>query len=351
VGSGEPVFIVAELSANHNRHLSEAIRLVHAAKAAGADAVKIQTYTPETMTLRSEAAPFRIGKGTAWEGRNLFDLYAEASMPWDWYGPLSDVANDEGLILFSTPFDATAVEFLERMNAPVYKIASFELVDLPLLRTVAATGKPVILSTGMATLDEVTEAVDTLRGAGADQVALLKCTSAYPAPPADMNLRTIPDLAARFGVPVGLSDHSMSVAVPVTAVTLGACVVEKHLTMSRNTPGPDSAFSLEPGEFGAMVTAVRTAEASLGAVSYGPSSHEQPSLAFRRSLFVVEPIARGETFTRRNIRLIRPGHGLHSRYLDQVLGRRATQDIAAGTPLDWQLVDGGAGELPRPRTR
>jgi pseudaminic acid synthase len=346
VGPNEPVFVVAELSANHNGKLEEAVRLVHAAKAAGADAVKVQTYTPETMTLRSDDKPFRIGKGTAWEGRNLFDLYGESHMPWAWYPALAEAAKEAGLILFSTPFDPTAVAFLERMNAPAYKIASFELVDLPLLRCVAATGKPVILSTGMATAEEIEEAVDTLRLAGAPQIALLKCTSAYPAIPEEMNLRAIPDMAARFGVPIGLSDHTMDTAVPVAAVTLGACIIEKHLTLSGSVPGPDSEFSLEPKEFREMVDAVRTAQAAQGSAVYGPSEHERPALLFRRSLFVVLPVRAGEPFTHDNVRAIRPSNGLHPRYLDRIIGRVAAKDLQPGTPLQWHLIADDDAEDP-----
>jgi N-acetylneuraminate synthase len=242
VGPGHPVFVVAELSANHNQDLDTAVRLVRAARDAGADAVKLQTYTADTLTIRSDNTAFRIGEGTLWAGRNLYDLYSEAATPWEWYRDLRDVATECGLELFSTPFDDSAVAFLERMGAPAYKVASFELVDLPLLRRVAATGKPVILSTGMASVDEIAEAVDTLRSCGTTDIALLKCTSAYPAMPDDMNLVAIPDMAKRFGLLVGLSDHSMNVAVPVTAVALGACIIEKHLTLSRSVPGPDWGF-------------------------------------------------------------------------------------------------------------
>ena len=350
IGAGELVLVVAELSANHNGELEEAVRLVHAAKAAGADAVKLQTYTPATMTLPSSDGPFRIADGTMWEGRNLFDLYGEAQTPWEWYPTLDRVAKDEGLILFSTPFDPTAVAFLEEMHSPAYKIASFELVDLPLLRRVAATGKPVILSTGMATIAEIEEAIATLRSSGATAIALLKCTSAYPARPDDMNLRAIPDMVARFGLPVGLSDHTMNPAVPVAAVTLGACIVEKHLTLSRSVPGPDSQFSLEPGEFREMTDAIRTAEMALGTAAYGPGPSEQPSLMFRRSLFVVRQVRAGELFTSENVRPIRPATGLHPRYLEDILGCRANQDLVPGTPLRWEVVADRPEKEPSPPT-
>jgi len=341
IGPGHPVYVVAELSANHNQSLESALELVEAARAAGADAVKLQTYKPETMTLRSDSALFRISEGTLWKGRSLFDLYSEAFTPWEWHPLLKNQSENVGLDFFSTPFDASAVEFLEELRVPAYKIASFELVDLPLLRRVAATGKPVILSTGMATKPEIQEAVDTLRSSGADQLVLLRCNSAYPAEPRDMNLRSITDMLEAFGTPVGLSDHTLDATVPVAAVALGACVIEKHLTLSRSLPGPDSAFSLEPAEFKAMVDAVRSAEQALGSVTYGPTERERPSLVFRRSLFVVAPVRQGEPFTRENVRAIRPGYGLHTRHLEDILERVASRDIGAGTPLGWELVLGG----------
>lgn len=337
VGPGKPVYVVAELSANHDQSLSRAEALVRAAAEAGADAIKLQTYTPDTMTLASDAEPFRI-HGTIWDGRLLYDLYQEAQTPWEWHAPLMALARELGLDCFSSPFDATAVDFLEALDAPVYKVASFELVDIPLLRRIAATGKPVIASTGMATSPEIEEAVNTLRAGGAAAIALLKCTSAYPAAPEEMDLRTIPDLAARFELPVGLSDHTMDETVPVAAVALGACIVEKHLTLSRSHPGPDSAFSLEPQEFRAMVSAVRTAERALGGVRYGPNRREEGSLRFRRSLFVAEDLQAGDLFTAANIRCIRPADGLHPRHLDEVLGRRAARAVRRGTPLTWDLV-------------
>jgi pseudaminic acid synthase len=338
IGPGHPVYVIAEMSANHHHDYGQAAALVRAAKEAGADAVKLQTYTPDTMTLNLRTPVFRIGEGTLWAGRNLHDLYGEACTPWEWQPALKQLAEDLGLDCFSTPFDATAVDFLEGMNVPAHKIASFELVDLPLIRRVARTGKPTILSTGMGSLQEIEEAVATFREAGGREIALLKCTSAYPSRPEDMNLRTLADLATRFGVPVGLSDHTLDATVPVAAVALGACIIEKHLTLSRATPGPDSAFSLEPAEFKAMVTATRVAEKALGGVSYGTSEKEEASRVFRRSLFVVEPVKAGETLDDRNVRCIRPGFGLLPRHLPEVLGRRAARDIAAGTPLSWDLL-------------
>lgn len=339
IGPGHPTYIVAELSANHNGSIEQAEKIVEAAQAAGADAVKLQTYTPDTITIASDRQPFRIGGGTLWDGKTLHELYGEAYMPWEWQPRLKKVADHLGMQCFSSAFDSSAVDFLETMNVPAHKVASCELVDLPLIQKMAATGKPLIMSTGMATLEEIEEAVVTACGGGAKQIALLKCTSAYPAPPEEMNLRTIPELARRFDVPVGLSDHTMDVAVPVVAVSLGACIIEKHLTLSRAAGGPDSAFSLEPAEFKAMVGAVRTAEKALGAVHFGVSEREASSRVFRRSLFVVRDLKRGEKFTAENVRSIRPGHGLHTRYLAEVLGKTAALDIARGSPLSWDLVN------------
>ena len=279
-----------------------------------------------------------IGKGTLWEGRNLYELYGEAYTPWDWQPKLKAEAEKLGMDCFSTPFDDTAVDFLERMNVPAHKIASFELVDTELLKKVAATGKPVIMSTGMATLAEIDEAVRTLREAGCTQLALLKCTSAYPSLPEDMNLRTIPHLAEAFHVPVGLSDHTLGIAVAVAAVALGACIIEKHLTLRRSDGGPDAAFSLEPAEFRAMVDAVRIAEKALGKVNYEMSEKEQVSRVFRRSLFVVKDMQAGEEFTRENVRSIRPGHGIPPKFIDEVIGTVATIDIAKGTPLKMEHI-------------
>jgi N-acetylneuraminate synthase len=339
IGPGKPVYVVAELSANHNQDFSRAVRIIEAAKQAGADAVKLQTYTPDTITLDSDKEYFRVGGGTIWDGRNLHELYGEAYTPWEWQPRLKRVADDIELDLFSTPFDASAVDFLEAMDVPAHKVASFELVDIPLIQKIARTGKPMIMSTGMATVKEIEEAVEAAQQAGATQIALLKCTSSYPAPDEEMNLRTIPEMSRRFGVPVGLSDHTMGIAVPVAAVALGACIIEKHLTLSRSDPGPDSTFSLEPQEFKAMVDAVRVAEKALGEVQFGCSAKEVASRAFRRSLFVVEDVKSGQRFTSENVRSIRPGQGLHTRYFTEIIGRTATRNIERGTPLSWDLVD------------
>lgn len=338
VGPGLPVYIVAEMSANHGQSFEQAVRLLREAKAAGADAIKLQTYTPDTITIDCDNDYFQVKKGTLWEGRTLYNLYREAYTPWEWQPKLKQIAGELGLDFFSTPFDNTAVDFLEALAVPAFKIASFELVDLPLIRRVAQTGRPMILSTGMATLAEIDEAVRTAREAGAVQIALLKCNSAYPAPPREMNLRSIPHLAQAFNVVVGLSDHTLSPAVPAVAVALGAQIVEKHLTLSRAAGGPDSAFSLEPEEFNAMAEAIRVAEQALGDVCYDATEHELASRVFRRSLFVVNDMKAGESFTSEAVRAIRPAHGLHTRHLEEILGRKAAQDIKRGTPLSWRLV-------------
>jgi len=338
IGADQPVYVVAELSANHNQDFEQAVRLIQACKESGADAVKVQTYTPDTITIRSDRECFQIGGGTLWDGRTLYELYGQAYTPWDWQPKLKRVADDLGLDFFSSAFDATAVDFLENMAVPAYKLASCEVVDIPLLQKMSRTGKPLIISTGMVTLAEIEEAVVTARQAGAGQIALLRCTSAYPALPCEMNLRTIPELARRFEVPVGLSDHTMDIAVPVAAVALGACIIEKHLTLSRSLKGPDSAFSLEPAEFKAMVDAVRVTEKALGEIHFGLTDSERSSRVFRRSLFVVRDVRQGETFSEENVRSIRPGHGLHTRHLPQIVGKHASRDIERGTPLSWDLV-------------
>lgn len=338
IGAGHPAYIIAEISANHGQDFNQAAKIVEAAHAAGADAVKLQTYTADTLTLDCASEYFQVGQGTIWSGRTLYDIYREASTPWDWQPKLQRLAHDLGVELFSTPFDPTAVDFLEEMKVPAYKIASLELVDLPLIERVARTGKPIIMSTGTATLGEIDEAVRAVRGAGTGGVALLKCTSAYPASPEEMNLRTIPHLAAAFQVPAGLSDHTLGIAVPVAAVALGACIIEKHITLSRELVGPDSSFSLEPHEFKEMVSAIRMAEKALGEVRYEATAKEQVIRRYHRSLFVVADMRAGDLFTADNLRSIRPGDGLPPKALPAVLGRRATRDIARGTPLDWPLI-------------
>lgn len=333
IGPGQPVWLVAEMSANHGGDFDKAVEIIHAAADSGADAVKIQTYTPDTMTLDCDDDRFRIGPGTIWEGRKFYDLYAEAATPWEWHAKLKEVAESLGLTLFSTAFDETSVDFLEQMDVPVHKISSFELVDLPLIAKAASAGKPLLLSTGMATLDEIGEAVSTALAAGAKELALLKCTSAYPAPPEEMNLRTIGDLAERFGVPVGLSDHSLGIAAAVAAVALGACIVEKHFTLSRDQGGPDSAFSATPDEFRAMATAARQAQQALGEVSFDMTVSQQATVVFRRSLFIVRDVVAGELVTKENVRSIRPSDGMAPKHFPDVLGKTFASDFRAGTPL------------------
>ncbi|MCX7000430.1 MAG: pseudaminic acid synthase [Candidatus Sumerlaeota bacterium] len=337
VGEGYPAYIVAEMSANHNQDFKAAMGIIRAAKESGADAVKLQTYTADTLTIPCENDYFKIKDGP-WAGRTLHELYQEAYTPWEWQPKLKEEADRLGITLFSSPFDASAVDFLERMNVPCYKIASFELVDIPLIEKVAATKKPVIMSTGMATLSEIEDAVTAARDAGARAIILLKCNSAYPAPPEEMNLATISHLADAFNVPAGLSDHTLGIAVPVAAVALGAVMIEKHFTLSRANKGPDSFFSIEPKELREMVEAIRTVEKARGAVSYKISEKEGASRIFRRSLFAVRDIRAGEELTAENVRSIRPAHGLHPRYLKEVIGRRAACDIPGGTPLTWNLI-------------
>lgn len=343
VGSGHPCYVVAELSANHNGSYDRAVATIHAAKQAGADAIKLQTYTADTITIDSDRECFQIVEGP-WKGRTLHDLYGEASTPWDWHAPLQRVAADLGLDLFSTPFDPSAIDLLERLAVPVYKVASFEVVDLPLLRRIGQTGKPVIMSTGMALLGEIQAAVDALRSGGADSIALLKCTSAYPAPPESMNLRTIAHLSETFDVVAGLSDHTLGSAVAVAAVAVGASIIEKHLTLSRADVGPDSGFSMEPHEFETMVRDIRIAEMALGRISYTRSDEDLRSVKYRRSLFIVEDVRVGEVLTLRNVRSVRPADGLSPSHLDDILGKVASRDVARGTPLAWDMVhDPGAG--------
>jgi len=350
IGTGHRVYVIAEISANHQGSLARAEELVGLAADAGADAVKIQTYTADTMTIDSDAEPFRIGEGTLWSGRRLYELYEEAATPWEWHEPLMQVAADAGLDLFSTPFDRSSVDFLVQLDVPLLKIASFELVDHALVAYAGSQDRPLLISTGMATAEEIDAAVHVALESGAPGVALLRCNSAYPASPEEMDLRSIPDMAERWKVPVGLSDHTLGTAAAVASVALGASVIEKHFTLDRAEPGPDSAFSLEPDEFRTLVREVREVEAALGEVRYGPSEREKPSLAFRRSLFVVRDVRAGEVFTEDDVRSIRPGDGLAPRHLTAVIGRRATRDVARGTPLAWDLVEGGDAHANGPGT-
>ncbi len=338
IGKAHPAYIVAEMSGNHNGDVERAVAIVHAAAAAGADAVKLQTYTADTMTIQADSPQFVVPPGEPWAGRHLYDLYQEAHTPWEWHPRLFEEAKKAGIAAFSTPFDATAVSLLQSLDAPAYKIASFELVDDRLLQAVAATGKPVILSTGMGGLEEIAHAVTILRQAGCQDFVLLRCTSSYPAPYWSLHLSTIPAMAQTFGCPVGLSDHSLGTTAAIVAVTLGACMVEKHLMLSRKDGGVDSHFSLEPEEFAELVHQVRRTEAMLGNPTFGPGLAEEGSILFRRSLYVVRDVEAGDQFTTANVRPIRPGFGLSPRYLDLVLGKRATRGARRGTPLSWDLL-------------
>lgn len=340
IGADRPVFVVAELSGNHNQDKARALELIDRAAWAGADAVKLQTYTADTLTIDSDKPYFRIRVDGSWHGDTLYNLYQKAHTPWEWHTELKERAESHGLPLFSTPFDETAVDFLEELSVPIYKVASLEIRDVALLRKIARTGKPVIISRGAATIADIELALTTLRSSGSGEVVVLHCVSAYPALPSEMNLRTIPDIARRFGVLSGLSDHSLGVTVPVLSVGLGATVIEKHLTLRRADGGPDSEFSLEPEEFRAMCDGVRDAEAALGEPHYHAEGREAQVSEYRRSLFVVRDVAAGEILTGEHVRAIRPGHGISPAFLDQVLGRRATGAIERGTPLAFSHVEG-----------
>jgi N-acetylneuraminate synthase len=339
IGPDAPPFIVAEMSANHNQSLDRALEIVDAVAAAGAHALKLQTYTADTMTIEAPAPEFSIEDPTSlWNGETLHELYDKAHTPWEWHRPILARCRERGLIAFSTPFDASAVEFLEQLAVPCYKIASFENVDIPLIRTVAATGKPVIISTGMASVLEIAEAVETVRAAGNHKLILLKCTSSYPAPVEDANLATIPHMAQLFRCPVGLSDHTLGVGVAVAAVALGATIVEKHVALSRADGGVDAAFSLEPEELRSLVVETGRAWRARGSVRYGPTETELPSLRFRRSLYVVEDIHAGEIITENHIRAIRPGLGLAPKFIDDFIGKRAAREARRGTAVKWDLL-------------
>ncbi|WP_341891840.1 pseudaminic acid synthase [Variovorax sp. YR752] len=339
IGPHARPYLIAEMSGNHNRSLERALAIVDAAAASGADAIKLQTYTADTMTLDIHAPGFVIDNPKSpWAGRQLHELYAEAATPWEWHAPIMARAKALGLHCFSTPFDDTAVDFLESLDVPAYKIASFELIDLALIRRVAATGKPLIISTGMATLSEIDDAVRAARGAGCRELVLLKCTSTYPAAPTDSNIRTIPALRDAFGCEAGLSDHTLGCGVAVASVALGATLIEKHFTLARAEGGVDSAFSLEPAEFAMLRTETERAWQSLGQVNFQPTASEGGSTQFRRSLYIVKPVKAGELLTRDNVRAIRPGYGLAPKHLEQLLGCRVVKDAGAGTPLAWELV-------------
>jgi len=348
IGAGQPPFIIAEMSGNHNQSLDRALEIVDAAAASGAHALKLQTYTADTMTLDlSEGEFFIRDPKSLWQGRSLYDLYQEAHTPWDWHGQIFQRCREKGLICFSTPFDDSAVDFLESLQAPCYKIASFENTDLPLIRRVAATGKPLIISTGMASVAELDESVRAARQAGCRELILLKCTSSYPATPEHSNIATLPHLRELFDCEVGLSDHTMGVGVSVAAVALGATVIEKHFTLNRADGGVDANFSLEPHELSNLVLETERAWQALGRISYGPTEKEKASLQFRRSLYIARDMKAGEQLNTENLRAIRPGFGLAPKYLEQLLGRRVPRDLAKGTPVSWGIFDdpaaGGAG--------
>jgi N-acetylneuraminate synthase len=339
IGPGHPPFVIAEMSGNHNQSLDRALAIVEAAAQAGAHAIKLQTYTADTMTLDLRGGSFEISDpDSLWAGQNLHDLYAKAHTPWEWHGPIMERARELGLICFSSPFDETAVDFLEDLDAPAYKIASFENNHLPLIEKAAATGKPLIISTGMASLGELDDAVRTAREAGCTQLVLLKCTSTYPASPENTNLRTIPHLRDLFGCEVGLSDHTMGMGTALAAVALGACVIEKHFTLARADGGVDSTFSLEPQELASLVTESERAWQSLGEVRYGPTEAERKSLVFRRSIYVAADVAEGELFTKENLRIVRPGHGAPPHLFRHLLGRPARSPYPKGSPLSFEQL-------------
>ena len=333
-----PPYMIAELSANHNGNLDAALRLIAIAKESGADAVKIQTYRPDTITLDSNRPDFLISGGL-WDGRRLYDLYEEAHTPWEWHKTLFDAARAQGITMFSAPFDPTAVDLLEDLGAPAYKIASFEAVDLPLIRYVARTGKPMIISTGMADAEEIAEAIDAAREGGCRELAILHCVSGYPAPATDYNLRTIPDMIERFGVITGLSDHTLDNTTAIASVALGARIIEKHFTLDRNGGGPDDSFSLEPEELAALCLGARVAWDALGAIDYGRKSSEVGNVIFRRSLYVTQDIAKGQKISVENIRSVRPGYGLAPKHYEAVLGRIAARDLVFGEPLLWSCLE------------
>ena len=337
IGLGHAPYVIAELSANHNGNFEQALRIVETAKAVGADAVKIQTYRPDTITLNANTDDFVV-KGGLWDGRTLYDLYEEAHTPWDWHKPLFEHAAKQGITMFSSPFDPTAVDLLMDLNAPAFKIASFEVIDLPLIRYVASTGKPMIISTGMADAEEIEEAVQAARDGGCTDFVLLHCVSGYPAPASDYHLATIPDMAQRWGVPVGLSDHTMDNTTAIASVALGASVIEKHFTLDCSGGGPDDSFSLEPKEFTELCTGARTAWEAIGRVDYGRKSSEIGNVTFRRSLYFVKDLAKGDVVTPDAVRSVRPGYGLAPKHLNAVIGRRVTRGVAALSPVSWEQL-------------
>lgn len=338
IGNEHPPYIIAELSANHNGKLETALRIIEEAKKAGADAVKLQTYRPDTITLDCDSEDFKI-KGGLWDGRTLYELYAEAHMPWEWHKPLFEHARKRGITIFSSPFDTTAVDLLEELGAPAYKIASFEAVDLPLIEYVARTGKPMIISTGMADAEEIQEAIDAAKGAGCRELAILLCVSGYPAPADEYNLRTIPDMIDRFGLVTGLSDHTLDNTTAITSVALGASLIEKHFTLDRNGGGPDDSFSLEPDDLAALCRDTKTAWQALGKVDYGHKSSEQGNVQFRRSLYFVRDMSPGDTITEQDVKSVRPGYGLPPKYLQDLIGKKIRREANQDTPVHWGLFN------------
>lgn len=339
IGPGHPVFIIAEMSANHGHDIKKAYKIIDAAAKAGVDAIKLQTYTPDTITINSDKKYFQVKVNDAWKGQTLYSLYSKAYTPWEWQPKLKKYAESKRLVCFSTPFDNTSVDFLEKMGVPLYKIASFEVVDIPLLKKVGQTKKPVIISRGMSSLPELKLAIKTLKKNGCPSVAILHCISSYPAEYKEMNLRTIPDLSKKFKTVVGISDHSPGIAVPISSVALGASIIEKHIILSRKDGGPDAAFSLESHEFKELVDSVRNAESALGNPSYGTGMKESENVVFRKSLFVIENIKKGQKLTTQNIRSIRPGHGLEPKYYDKVIGKLAKINLERGTPLRRKHIE------------
>jgi len=338
IGPGHPAFIIAEMSGNHNRDINRAYKIIDEAAAAGADAIKLQTYTPDTITIDSDKKYFQVKVNDAWKGQTLYNLYKKVYTPWEWQPKLKAYGEKKGLVVFSTPFDNTAVDFLERMKVSLYKVASFEVVDIPLLKRIGRTKKPVIMSRGMASLSEMKLAIKTLKNSGCPAVAILHCVSSYPAKPEEMNLATIPDMAKKLKIIVGLSDHNLDSAVSIASVALGGAIIEKHLTLKRSDGGADAAFSLEPDEFKELARSVRTAEAAIGKPGYGVGTKESENVIFRKSLFVVKNIKKGDKFDKKNVRSIRPGHGLEPKYYDKILGKTAKADVEKGEPLSWRLI-------------
>lgn len=339
IGKDSPVFIIAELSANHNGSLDNALETIKAAKRVGADAIKLQTYTADTITIDAKTDDFRLKQGTLWDGKYLYDLYKEAYTPWEWHEKLFKAAEDEGLICFSSPFDKTAVDLLESLNAPAYKIASFEITDIPLIEYVASKGKPVIISTGIAEIEDIQLAVDACRNQGNNNIALLKCTSSYPAPIEEANMLMVKDLSERFNVISGLSDHTMGISAPIVATSMGAKIIEKHFILDRAIGGPDASFSLNEEEFSALVKSVREAEKAIGEINYNLTDKQKKGREFSRSLYIVNDVKAGDILTEENVKSIRPGYGMHPKHYKEVIGKKFTQNFPKGTALKWELIN------------